>query len=707
MTAQEMISPSFASNRLELEPGLETLFSQLVQSNQIGYEDISTLYDLLDIARSNDTGLAVLLLGLFASLKEGGICLPLDKEQLFPFLYRLLPFPGETGRKFIEQTEETIKQIGAGYFPYLISQSGSTQKPLVFRKDRGQLALYFQKYDFHEKRLREKITGLIQRSHSVRTFSPDRLKAAFQETFVHHPGFFNGEPVRYSDEQKLAVALAAQSPLTLISGGPGTGKTSIVFALLRCLLQLEVKPEQIVLAAPTGRAARRLTESLSQSLRQIDEPLPTDTLLEEIPAKTLHRLLRYSPQAKQFVHNRLNPLPGEVLIVDEISMVDIVMMSILLDGIADNCRVILLGDRHQLPSVEAGAVLADLLPTFATPVFSKSMSENLKTIIDVQISNQEDPSPSTLLQDRFMVLSKNFRSTADILSLAQWINQADTGKIDSLLQQRKVPLKKEPTLWPVLKKQENGQDEFRWLWLEEPEAERTGEYFPRLIRQWAEDFFLRAETGLPESFAELVNSPFSEPLSDQEKQKLESLCNIVDRARILTVLRRGERGCERINELISRYLRKKLEPGLVDGFFNGCPVLVTRNNARLGIYNGDVGLCIRDNKGDRLVVFRLGEEMRFIPLHAVPGPEPAYATTVHKSQGSEFEQVFLVLPRQTTHRLLTREILYTGVTRAKYGLTLLGLKSAIVHAVQTRVSRFSSPALLSSNASGQNRENSE
>lgn len=434
------------------------------------------------------------------------------------------------------------------------------------------------------------------------------------------------------DDQRVACALALQQRFTIISGGPGTGKTTTVTRLLALLQQqamsIQGRPLHIRLVAPTGKAAARLSSSIAGAAAA----LPCDaSIIDSIPteAGTLHRLLGARPDTRHFRHNRQHPLMLDVLVVDEASMVDLDLMQALLDALPDDARLILLGDRDQLASVEAGAVLGELCEH--SDGFSKAIADDLaavsgqRQLLADEIVDDAIALPTTSpLRDHVVMLRRSYRFKADsgIGALARAINQGSYKALRAC--------------WQA------GYDDIEFLVLKEKQP-------TALIKRIAQEY-----------------RPYLELL--RTKASPWEVLQAFGQFQVLCALRRGPCGVEGVNDAITRQLT---HDGHIDGrkqWYVGRPVMVTRNDPQLGLYNGDIGIALPDagSEGRLRVFFPTGEEgqVRAIMPGRLNEIETVFAMTVHKSQGSEFDRVMLVLPGQP-NPIMTRELLYTGVTRAR------------------------------------------
>ena len=416
---------------------------------------------------------------------------------------------------------------------------------------------------------------------------------------------------RTGDLQELAIETALARRFVVISGGPGTGKTTTVLKILeRMLSQPGGENLRIALAAPTGKAAARLQETLlaggANGVRQ--DRLPKS-------ASTLHRLLGSRRNSVYFRHNAKNPLPVDLVVVDEASMVPLTMMAKLFAALPHRANVILLGDRDQLSSVEPGAVLGDI---------ARAASE---------------PGP---LQGSLVVLDKNYRfgNESNIFALCNAVREGEIERALKILNSGERP--------DVI----SGRTP--------PPLQVTERLRQRVIAGYSA--YLRA----PDP---------AEALKEFKK------------FRVLCALRTGPYGVESLNRTIEKILR---EEQLVTGTQNtyaGMPILITQNDYQLRLYNGDIGILLPDPANGSLLAWFIGEDggIRRVPPARLPEYEPAFVMTVHKSQGSEFDNVLLILPDKESP-VLTRELIYTGLTRARSRVEVWFqesvLRAAIVRTIQ-------------------------
>ena len=457
-----------------------------------------------------------------------------------------------------------------------------------------------------------------------------------------------------ADWQKVAAANALLQGFSVVAGGPGTGKTYTVTRLLACLIEClgaerRAEPLVICMAAPTGKAAQRLAESVTAARAGLLGRVSAE-VLSAIPetGTTLHRLLGVIPNARQFRHNESNLLRVDILVVDEASMVDLPLMTRLFRALPRHCRVILLGDPNQLPSVAAGSVLADLAAGVA-PVYSMQRRANLAAL------GIEIPGGEQAIGANPGSANASFLETGpmDYVSLLRESRRFDGAGGIGRLAAQVLAGAAEASLHTLKMAGEN------LLWIAQ-------EQFTATVLRWIDTYYRSIAT------AESVDAAF---------QQLQQF-------RILCPARGGPRGVEAINRMVL----SRLNPAGA-AQYPGKPIMVTRNQYDLGLYNGDVGVFWPDEAGQLMVWFQTGDGYRPMAPGRLPEHEVVYAMTIHKTQGSEFDRVALLLPEQG-RASLPRELLYTGITRARQTLEVLAAERVWLAAVEQRVRRDSGLAAL-------------
>ena len=463
--------------------------------------------------------------------------------------------------------------------------------------------LYLNRYWYYEDAVARKIESMLKRESPSH---PERIKADADALFESHPDI--------DPDQKNAVVAAVGKPFSVISGGPGSGKTSTVIRIL-ALLMARDPHYRIALAAPTGKAAARMMDSIRQRIDQLDidasikSAIPTE-------ARTIHRLLGYRQQG--FSYNQQQRLPVDCVVIDEASMIDLKLMYQLLTALPDNAQLILLGDRDQLASVAAGNVLGDI------------------TGQGHRIDNNSSPiaSATSLLRSSY-----RFANDSAIGELARLVKLGNSDAAGALLRANKAGL--------------------RWF-------DENGEQVRADALDWIYDAY--------------------QPIFDSHSavQALDAY----DKTRLLCATNRGALGVEALNNKVSNALlaRNHLPESLL---FAGLPIMITRNSQELALFNGDTGILWSFN-GELRACFRDADgAIRDLSINRLPQYKPAWASTVHKSQGSEFDSVLLVLPVDARSEALSRELLYTGITRARRQFLLHAPEAALTQAIASLTRRHS------------------
>lgn len=536
--------------------------------------------------------------------------------------------------------------------------------------------LYTHRYFTYQRRLAQ---ALRVRLGVLSVPADPKLLSRGLEALIRPMTTADGSPFEGVNRQQLGAAMALLRGFAVLSGGPGTGKTYTVRSVLTLLWAqwaLAHDPAdgtpgpRVALAAPTGKAAARLRETMQldmgEFLRAAGGILPRGRTADELRAfldslhpSTIHRLLGWNPgRPTRFLHDAERPICFDVLVVDETSMVDLALMSKLMDAAAPSTKVVLLGDRQQLSSVEAGTVLADLCgPTHAARLrVSSAFAKELRELAGFRgLEKHADLARERGPYDAIVQLDHSRRFKPD-----SGIGQFAKACLDDAF---------EPAAAAALLARFD-------------DVERIG----------------HGEHGtlLPATWHAIVNGylPYLERLAGgaRDGESLEALhadaLRRFDRFRILCAHRRGRTGVEGMNRVVVDRLSER---GVLDGkgkYFVGRPVLITRNDAVVGLFNGDVGLVVDDADGARSVVFAVPGGVRYVAPARLPEHETAFAMTIHKSQGSEFAHAMVVLP-ETPSPVLSRELIYTGVTRARERMTLVGSVERLVQGLGRSVRRAS------------------
>lgn len=512
--------------------------------------------------------------------------------------------------------DDWLKRLGRSP---LVGRPGDF-KPLIL--DAGN-RLYLARYWNYERKLAERLLDLARQPAAH--IDPAHLRAGLDRLFAHN--------TELPDLQKQAAAVAVLRRFCVISGGPGTGKTSTVVRILAALQdQAGEKPLRIALSAPTGKAAARLQNSIRDQKAKLDVP---PALRDAIPdtASTLHRLLGARPESVYFRHDRDNPLPIDVAVVDEASMIDLALMAKLADALPSHARLILLGDKDQLAAVEAGSVFGDLC---ASAGYSPDFAEKLAAVCGFPVSGVDLFAP--LMSDCVALLTRShrFRDESGIGALARLVNEGKAKQALELL----------------------GQGTYADL------------AFTRERGRQVQDLAERMQAGYRAYFAAVDSG--AEP---------QAVLRAFDAFRVLTAHREGGRGARGVNRQFEERLwaERRLWPGT--RWYAGRPVIVTRNDYNLRLFNGDIGVALFQGKELRVYFEDADGQVRGFAPGRLPEHETVYAMTVHKSQGSEFDEVLLLLP-EAESPVLDRPLVYTAITRARHKADIRGTAPVLEAAIK-------------------------
>jgi exodeoxyribonuclease V alpha subunit len=562
-------------------------------------------------------------------------------------------------------------------------QDENGRYPLLIIGDRQNCCAGFSRYWRAAASLEKDLCNRLLQPPSA--LSDEKAAQAIHDVFATDSVLDGNKTFHY--RQVTAAALALRTNFLIVSGGPGTGKTRVVLQILRTLMHAygEIEPDRIILCAPTGRAKARLGESIDQGIALLEKKAASDNTvgrvrdlsLRNLTRKTIHSLLGTRPDGSSKYHKG-NSLPYKVIVVDEASMVDLHIFSALVDAAPLDCRMVLVGDMHQLPSVEAGAVLGDLTDRFAGlsgyPTLTKHTADWVQTIIgNIPVDKANNSMPSLVLStpnmmqkagrlaDHAVILTHSYRSTKEILDVSEEVNNGDADRA-------------------LLSITEN--DDAPVVTLD------TGEGIGP-IKNWLKEWYSNDKLEPVKALRGLDLDAVDDPHHHDHAatvSRLNKAFEVFDASRILTLAHQGRRGRISINALTDKLLRPQLDEGNRKHFFHGQHVVLGQNLHDLDLYNGDTGLVVESKNAGQKVVFRRGESYSMHTLERLTGLEPAFAMTVHKAQGSEFDAVLLVLP-EFKSPLLTRQVLYTGLTRAKKRIRILGTRANLREAIDTREER--------------------
>lgn len=642
-----------------------------VEELDLGLESLFMAWEIAALAGEKEPGLrrpiTMLALACLLAAAEGHTRLPLVGQQLFsPVLQQIAveEKDREALRQLIAGLPQTFGEKGSAGLKAVFGPAGA-YRPLIL--DRG--SLYLQK--FHQ--LEERVSAaLFERINwfSTETDSGDAIIVPGQvdealKDVLQNPPVVKERKISLDAGQQLAVKLALEGRITVVSGRPGSGKTAIVADLLRVVARLQHPPlEAIALAAPTGKAADRIRASVIRHLAAIADPSTADrNLLGNCPpALTLHRLLGYSPVEERFRHSERSPLAEKLVIVDESSMLDLAVTDSLLRALQPDAQLLLLGDADQLPPVDAGAVLRDIC-------HSKLAAE----------------------RGRVVMLENSYRAREEDSAGAKIL--AFAAALNSGAYPQKTGTPGDPP-----QRNELAALTFEGVEIYSPREESQSRGF---MESWFSRHLDRAD--LPSLLRSFSYDQRAAGFDDQDQHDLKRLFAHFESFKLLCVTRVTAAGAG--SDLLNRWFHQRWlawlhDRGLPEGAGEmavGEPLIVNRNDYRLGLYNGDSGIVLPvslvrgTTKGlpEPMAVFQRGESFSAYPLQALSGRvEPAWAITVHKAQGSEYDDVAIILPGSYI-RPLSRELLYTAVTRARRSVVIVGSSAVLQEGALRSLKRFS------------------
>lgn len=563
------------------------------------------------------------------NLSEGSICIDVnaDKHRLF----------ANYQEGTFDFTPNRLKDSG------MVGNENEIGKPFVLNGTN----LYITRYFNYETQIIKGIKDLIESGNSKKSKRFEYLESSVQFRQLVE----NRDKNQRVDWQLVASILAFVNNFNIITGGPGTGKTTTVAKILNLLFE-EKSELNVKLAAPTGKAAMRMKEALNNS--EFISP-QFKNKVNELKPFTIHRLLGSNFQSPYFKHNAEKPVEADVIIVDEASMIDVALFSKLITAIDPETRLILLGDKDQLASVEAGSLFGDLCGSVnqlnvVSEELQRNIHENIKEL------NFEAFSNISLLQDHIIELRFAWRFIDD------------------------------PTFKKLSSAVINGDEVELKKWIHNESANKKIQ------------FDISYEDKLFNGFARRYRSYIENNLSSN-KASIKIAIEEFNKLRILAVIKNGRNGVKGLNQRVEKYLSDQRLINRDSEFYEHRPVMVTRNHPELNLFNGDIGIVRKDpDDSEKIKIFFIkNEKFEEGEMEPVIGFSPAlltdvetvFAMTVHKSQGSEFESVMIVMPKSEDLPLLTRELLYTGITRAKKELLVQGSEKVILKTASARVKRAS------------------
>lgn len=685
-SAHSSPEPDALRSPLEAPAALQATLHAWCDAGLLRHLDGTFAAFMAELDRSTNPGTQDALLVAAAMLSHlegrGHSCLPLAAlpgadPSLFAWPTEAQPVVAALWQSLPASTHDWLIALERSPVVQRIGRDLDHGQPLVLDGPDTAPRLYLRRYWQYERTVSEAVIARCATADTVDERRVcdwlSRLFASPPDSLVHTP------PMRKAsvDWQKLACAIALRGRLTIITGGPGTGKTYTAARLLALLLATSADPQRlrISLAAPTGKAAARLKQSIDSSLQTLQASLGKTLELAALTqrigaARTLHSLLGARPDTRRLRYHAGNPLDVDVVIVDEASMVHLEMMAALLEALPDTARLILLGDKDQLASVEAGAVLGDLCRTARAGRYSAETARYLQATTGEVLPDTwlaQEPNPPALAQQTVM-LRESRRFDGPIGELALAVNDATDPALPRMLLQRDAS--------GALSGTEGGP-------------------VSALI-----DVCVNARPGSGASYRNYLENLRRGPADKSAEAHAHWVTGILeafDRFRVLCAVREGDWGGSGLNRAIEHALA---QTGLLrpqGSWYKGRPVMVTRNDPALGVFNGDIGIALpaADSSSSLRVYFLDGERLRSVAVSRLAHAETAFAMTVHKSQGSEFEHTVLVLAAHSGS-VLTRELIYTGITRSRKAFSLFAEQPGLLESGVMRATRRESGLMAGS-----------
>ncbi|WP_231844666.1 exodeoxyribonuclease V subunit alpha [Candidatus Ishikawella capsulata] len=594
------------------------LLMQAVEDKLLSFFDVNFARLL-----ANEQHPFLLLLSAYVSAKsrEGHTCLPLEffsKGQLF-----------STSHSDLSKKLWQITGVPSNLMKYLNSwnaiSNGQDATPLVL----SQNCIYLHRFWKNECI----IANFFNNNYDINTFDTKTIRLVLDNLFNNHT------------YQKIAAATAITKKISIISGGPGTGKTTTVIKLLIAIIRLNINTIRIKLAAPTGKAASRLTDSLTHLLNKLSIS-PEEQCKLPHEATTLHRLLGAQYESKGMIYNISNKLPLDILVLDEVSMIDLSMMSNLVAALPEHAQVIFIGDRNQLPSIETGSIMNDLCMR-SKNYFSPLRAWQLTQLTGCKIRSYATKT-AKIIDDNICLLSVNYRfdSQSGINRLAQAVKMGNIKRVAHIFN----------------------------MCFEDVNKKTITDFvdYQSMLGDILENYI---------EFLTLIN---------KQENPLKIISAFI-RHQVICPLRDGPFGVQGLNYYIEQTL---IQRHLISMYSNnqhylGRPIIITRNDSSLGLSNGDIGIILYYKYQDMQAFFiKKNLTIKTVELNRLPLHDTAWAITVHQSQGSEFDAISLVMPREFIP-LLTRELIYTAITRPCKRLIIYTNNAVFESAIKNKTYRYS------------------
>ncbi|QJC28365.1 exodeoxyribonuclease V subunit alpha [Enterobacteriaceae endosymbiont of Plateumaris braccata] len=597
---------------------------KLYKNNFIRLIDLQFAYIM---ASKNEPYLMFIVAYLSYFISKGNVCLPLLKFNIKKILKRKKIILSKKEIELIDNFTQQEKKL----LCYNIVSDGTKVTPLVIEDNCLYLYRIWKEENIIIKNLINNYFNLPKKKNIKKI-----LNILFKSDDIY---------------QKISVAMVFTHKISIITGSPGTGKTNIIAKLILFFIKLYSISLTINIAASTGKAANRLTESINNYFIK-NNFLMTKEEKKNIPYKatTIHRLLKINIYNKEPRYNTHNKLITDILIIDEASMIDLNLMSIIFNSLSNNSKLILLGDDNQLPPIEIGYIFKDIC-NFKKFNFTKKYSEWLYNIVDYNVLKKENKNKHLFLRNFISLLKHNYRYeyNSGINQLAILVRKGNIKKIKNLFLNKTFNNIKFVNINNEIK-------------------------YKLMINQFIIEY---------KKYFDYINV----------KNNVNEIFNIFNTYQILCAVKYGMFGTKEINnQLENEFFQKNILNNTYrkNSWYIGRPIIITQNNNFLNLYNGDIGITFLDTSDNELKVkFNLSNgKYHNILIDNLPKYDIAYAITVHKSQGSEFNNISLVLPN-TYSSLLTRELIYTAITRSKSTISIYSTNSILFKSIKSKIIRFS------------------
>lgn len=568
---------------------------------------------LLELEGSSDVNLYNAIIALNYCSRQKNICLNEDKYQEIKSELDFTQSYTEIVNLF---NNSNICGVPGEYKPIILSNS----------------SIYLYRYWEYENIIASKIKEILLLN------KPTKIDISVLDKYFP---IYN---INEFDYQRAAALLALSSNFAIITGGPGTGKTSTITKILACIFDLEPEKEfRIALAAPTGKAATRIQEAIKNNVLRIknsegsiSEDIERKLLSDKLKPSTIHRLLGSNFNSPYFKHNAKNLLNYNIIIVDEVSMVDIPLLAKLLLAVEVNTKIILVGDRNQLSSVEAGSFLGDVTDI---EDIQQKIQFNYKKLVDNSLKE-------LTFRDCIVELSKVHRTDNEVINqLSQYVKNGNSTDTIKLAEQHNI-------------------------------IENISSH-------------LKGNNALLTNIYSHYSKYFSAIKNSATNAEIDKIFAIFNDFKVLCALRNGVLGADNLNTEFEKVHFKYYNISGNPKWYQGKAIMITTNDYKLKLYNGDIGIALTDENNELRVYFQNSDgTIRKLNTALIPAYESAYFITIHKSQGSEYNNIFMILSSED-NPVITRELIYTGITRAKKEIKIITAKNVFEKSIVKKIVRTS------------------